>query len=257
MRNAPCNVCTFCVWKARGRILHASSPMEARILMETTTVSQHETGKLTTGFRTTGSINHHMNTAVDNSSEHSDGYKRIAKFLRLLQYLGTAPWANQQFAVNNGILRRLTASHLHLIVGTAAFNSDERALYYRMINPRIPLNGAENLVWITNRQQGKTSTLSKFLAALAISSPAGGCLACVYSTSLDRSQELTKAAKQYIYWMIHAGKHADWRDIVMTKDNLTTFRVQSDGRHSINEIIARPKNPDSCRGDAPKVKAVL
>lgn len=221
--------------------------------METTVVSDNESAKLTTGFRVTGQISHHFSAKQGGCASQSVGFKRLAKFLRLLRHLGTAPWANKQFAVNETILRRLTASHLHLIVGKEAFDSDERADFFRMINPRSTLNGAENLVWITNRQQGKTSTLSKFLAALAISSPSGGCLACVYSTSLDRAQELTKATKQYIYWMSHTGKHPDWRDIHMYKDNATTFSVQSDLKASRNEIIARPKNPDSCRGDAPQV----
>ena len=203
MRTVPCNMCTFCSWKSAGRITHADPPMEARLLMETTVVSENEAAKLTTGFRPTGQISHHVSGKKDGSLAQSVGFTRLAKFLRLLRHLGTAPWANKQFAVNETILRRLTASHLHLIVGKDAFASDERADFFRMINPRSTLNGAENLVWITNRQQGKTSTLSKFLAALAISSPCGGTLACVYSTSLDRAQELTKATKQYIYWMMH------------------------------------------------------
>ena len=50
--------------------------------------------------------------------------------------------------------------------------------------------------------QGKTTTMSKFLACLLLCSPVGGNLVFVYSTSLDRAQEVLRAAKVYIDWIV-------------------------------------------------------
>lgn len=49
--------------------------------------------------------------------------------------------------------------------------------------------------------QGKTTTLGIFGAALLCTAVLGGTLLCVYSTTLDRAQEVVKAAKQYMYWL--------------------------------------------------------
>ena len=139
---------------------------------------------------------------------------QVSKFIRLLDHLGTAPWASVYFDVNAAILRRLTAAHLQLLVPGVSI-----AAALHVIDPWHVLDGAGNLVWITNRQQGKTTTLARFLAALAIFSPSGGLLTTVYSTSLDRSVELVKAAKAYLYWMITgSGKHTDY-PISLTRDN--------------------------------------
>ena len=169
---------------------------------------------------------------------------RLTRFLRLLDHLGTAPWANKHFDVNHRILMRLTASHLSIIAPGAPPSM------CHMIDPRSTLEGAQNLVWVTNRQQGKTTTLARFLAALAIACPLGGLVATVYSTSLDRSIELVKAAKRYLYWMNTAGGSFAEFTFALARDNDRMFAV-SNGV-ALNEIIARPKNPDSCRGDAPR-----
>jgi len=183
-------------------------------------------------------------TVVHHSGKR-DGLTQLSKFIRLLDHLGTAPWASIYFDVNAAILRRLTAAHLKLIAPSVPI-----ADAMHMIDPRNVLDGAGNLVWITNRQQGKTTTLARFLAALSIASPSGGLLTTVYSTSLDRSVELVKAAKAYLYWMTTgAGIHSDY-PITLIRDNERMFCV-SNG-YANNEVIARPKNPESCRGDAPK-----
>jgi hypothetical protein len=67
-----------------------------------------------------------------------------------------------------------------------------------MINPRIVLDGASNLVWITNRQQGKTTTLSLFVAAMALACPESGLLFTVYSTSLDRCVSMGSVHKKLL-----------------------------------------------------------
>ena len=172
---------------------------------------------------------------------------RLCAFLRLMRVLDTAPWASTVFDVNDRMLRVLTATHLHLIVGKKEFGSADRPALLQLVDPGRNLDGLCNVVWVTNRQQGKTSTLGKFIAALAIHSPVGGDLCNVYATSLDRANELTKAAREYVSWIRTIPGYSH---ISMTKNNNTTF-VVSNG-DAANTVVARPKNPDSCRGDAPE-----
>lgn len=170
-------------------------------------------------------------------------HQRVCRFLRLLDHLGTAPWASMHFKINYKIILRLAASHLPLIAPGGSQN------LCHIIDYQSKLEGAQNLVWVTNRQQGKTTTLARFVAALAIACPVGGLLFTVYSTSLDRSVELLKASKKYLYWMeTEEGRSSEF-SLTIERDNERMFCVNN-GTAS-NEVIARPKNPDSCRGDAP------
>lgn len=72
-----------------------------------------------------------------------------------------------------------------------------------------------------NRQQGKTTTLSKFIAALAIGSIAGGNLCFVYSTGLDRAQEVVKASRAVIDWLRTTPhvERAGYEKIKIARDN--------------------------------------
>ena len=116
----------------------------------------------------------------------------------------------------------------------------------RIIDPDAKgLESYGNVVWITNRQQGKTTTLGKFIAALAVHSSVGGHLCNVYSTSLDRANELSKAAKKYVRWVGDNSKR--YAGVKIITDNSTTFVV--DNGIAENKVVARPKNPDTCRGD--------
>ena len=170
--------------------------------------------------------------------------RQLTAFLRLIDHMCTCPWSNIPFDVNYQMLMRLTASHLQLIAPGAP------QTLCNIINPRESFEGVQNICWITNRQQGKTSTLARFLAALAVACPLGGLLFTVYSTSLDRSVELIKSAKKYVYWLsTDAGAHPDFR-FTITRDNERLFAVKVGS--AVNECIARPKNPESCRGDAPR-----
>ena len=176
--------------------------------------------------------------------------KRVAAFLRLLDHLGTAPWASSRFSTNGRMITRLVACHLPVIVGKDDARVHRETLI-SFVDPGGHITDAQNTVWITNRQQGKTSTLGKFIAALAIFSPCGGCLATVYSTGLDRAVELVKAAKQYVNWMRgDSGRMREHASILLTRDNERSFTIRTaEGVH--NEVAARPRNVDSCRGDAP------
>jgi hypothetical protein len=176
--------------------------------------------------------------------QYSDGVQRLLEFLRLARMFDNAPWANHWFNVNHDIFVRLTASHLHLIVGPENAVA-EKAQLLKLLSAYTKLDGCSNLVWVTNRQQGKTTTVGKFIALIAVASRTGGLLAAIYSTSLDRAVELIKSAKKYLYWyqQLSGGK------IKFVRDCERTF-VVSNG-FSENEVGARPKNVDSCRGDAP------
>mgnify|MGYP004147205279 CR=1 FL=1 len=72
----------------------------------------------------------------------------------------------------------MIASHLSLIVGSA----NAKPELYSLIEQYEDWSGSQNLVWITNRQQGKTTTLSKFTGIALIhpaessaSSPSSAC----------------------------------------------------------------------------------
>ena len=170
---------------------------------------------------------------------------QLMSFMRLINHMCTCPWSNIQFDVNYSILMRLTASHLHLVAPGA------HQSLCNIIDPNIVLEGAQNVCWITNRQQGKTSTLSRFLAAVAVACPLGGLIFTVYSTSLDRSVELIKAAKQYIFWLDSDGRHPDFNFSVV-RNNERMFALELPKYNVVNQCWARPKNPESCRGDAPR-----
>jgi hypothetical protein len=173
--------------------------------------------------------------------DHDPGVRRLVRFLLLLAEFDSAPWANIAFELNNTMIRRLTQTHLAVIVGE--HYTAEKAALEAMVNSP---DRANNVVWITNRQQGKTSTLAKFLAALTVLSPHRGSLCCVYSTNYDRATELLKAAKMYLDNM-PAGHPL--RPTVLTNNERSITVRTVDG--SVHTVAARPRNADSCRGDAP------
>jgi len=177
--------------------------------------------------------------------ERTEAVQRLLDFIRLWRKFAKAPWAASSFDVNDNIFMRLTAAHLHLIVGIKGAKNERQQLL-RILAARLKLEGSGNLVWVTNRQQGKTTTIGRFLALLAASSDAGGLLSTVYSTSLDRAQELVKSAKQFLYWHIHSGGTPKLKFV---RDCERSFVLKN--KYTENEVAARPKAVDSCRGDAP------
>lgn len=176
------------------------------------------------------------------SNAAKPGMRRLVRFIELLAYLDTAPWANKIFEVNQRMIRRMTHSHLPLIVGSKDYETEKNELE-SIINAPDP---AQNVLWVTNRQQGKTSTLSKFLAALTVLSPATGSLVCIYSTTLFRAVEVLRGAKRYVYWL--QSTHADAPKVIT--DNEFTLEVETVYGNA-HVVKARPKTANSCRGDAP------
>ena len=199
----------------------------------------------------------HLSIASNHYISVNPGVMRLIKFTKMIDFFGMAPWANMLFSINESMIKRLIASHLSLIVGVNYWKNEKAALY-TIIDAVEAMSNIQNVVWVTNRQQGKTSTLAKFLATLSLLSPIGGNLVCVYSTSLDRAQELCRAAKKYIYWAMHDEKcksffkSLEFTPPNLVQDNERAYAVRSQYEGVVNTVIARPKNPDSCRGDAPK-----
>lgn len=168
------------------------------------------------------------------------GLSRLLAFLRLTDTFRTYDWSSARFSVNEAIYMRLTAAHLHLICGKAEARQ-ERTVLLRYLSQYENLETQQNLVWVTNRQQGKTTTVSMFIAALSLTSVQGGLLATIYSTSLDRSCELLKGSKQFLY---EYKKHNPSVDFVRDTDRMYCIKTTSG---TVCEIAARPKNADSCR----------
>lgn len=233
----PCGQCALCNNTSLSSTPAFPTPAAAREAARTTVTSKRSLICRPVGFAARGIKRQRVDVAR----------QRLCDFLKLMTVLDAAPWAPVVFDVNDRMIRVLCATHLHLIVGKTEFKTIDRPAFLRLIDPGRSLDGLSNVVWITNRQQGKTSTLGKFIAALAIHSPVGGDLCNVYATSLDRANELTKAAKQYIEWI---PSQPGYEHIRLKKNNNTTFVVSN--RTAENIVVARPKNPDSCRGDAPE-----
>lgn len=175
-------------------------------------------------------------------------HARLVSFLQLLNHLGKAPWASGKFAANELILMRLTAAHMSLIT----WSEKPHPSLYDMLS--IPHNEpphpqqTENLIWITNRQQGKTTNIGKFIAALALAAKPTAQLATVYSTKFDRAGELVNAAKRYMLWMqTEDGRHPKWPSVTLVRDNERGFEVAASATAAASGILARPKNPDTCR----------
>ena len=235
--NGRCGTCACCTDKQLCDVPLFPTPAARRLALCSPTLSSSVNARRvvrTSGFALRGTT---KRAKLDVATA------RVAGFIKLIKLCDAAPWANITFEVNDGMLRILTATHLHLIVGKEAYKTCNKLELLRLIDPGKQLDGLSNLVWVTNRQQGKTTTLGKFMACLMVASPEGGDLANVYATSLDRANELTKQARQYVYYL----KEQDgYRHLKILKQNANTF-ILSNGL-ATNTMVSRPKNPDSCRG---------
>lgn len=121
---------------------------------------------------------------------------RLVRFRKLLDLLGTAHWASKRFEENEKILNDLIASHLQAIVGLKEAEKYRRELCSLISS--TDLSHIRHLLWITNRQQGKTWLLSRMYAALMMLSPIGGDLIDMYAPLFKRSQAVMFGARQYI-----------------------------------------------------------
>lgn len=185
---------------------------------------------------------------------------RLLKFLRLLELLNTKPNADEAFQENEYVVRLVVASILKYVVGEKEWKENGSVLY-PLIESVRDLSDTINVLWYTMRQQGKTTVLSRIAAALSMVSPVGGELIYVYSTAMNRAQGLVDEAKDYLYW-VNSPRECDWvhpalvelglpTSVTFYKDNSEVFIVDSwFSPGTRNTVKARPKNADSCRGDA-------
>lgn len=188
-----------------------------------------------------------MPSSVVDPAARNTPARRLGEYLQLLAHLNRAPWAAGHFDANHDVMMRLVAAHLPLIVG----EKNPHPELYQMVDGTGELGAAQNVVWITNRQQGKTTLIGKFLASLVLTARCGGVLACVYSTKMDRAAELCKAAKEYLHWLMSKPGHfKNLPPIVFESDNQRQFTVKIGSRLPLT-VMARPRNADACRGDAP------
>jgi len=154
----------------------------------------------------------------------------------------------------------MTATHLAKIVGHEAFENNKSLLYSLLSVPDENLEALIHLLWITNRQQGKTCLLARFLAAILMVSPIGGELVNVYATKFLRAQSLIKDAKRYLVeCQSNPSLRRKLAEIGVTPprfgtENTQTYSVFScigDGVE--NFVKACPQTVKSCRGDAPEI----
>lgn len=95
---------------------------------------------------------------VVSGDARSAAKQALAGFMRVVAHLDTAPWANEFFVTNDRMIKRLTASHLPLVVGTRAAE-EFRDYLVTFIDTRTVLTDARNTIWITNRQQVRCFTV--------------------------------------------------------------------------------------------------
>jgi hypothetical protein len=187
---------------------------------------------------------------------------RLLRFIRLLEIFNTKPNADMLFPENEYVMRMLVASYLKFIVGEKEWK-ENMTMLYPLIESVRDLSNVLNVVWTTNRQHGKTTVLSRIVAALSLLSPIGGELVYVYSTARDRAQGLVNEAKDYLLWINKRDNEATRKKLAQLglpclvrfrKDNTEMYIVESWAeRDTYNTVKARPQKANSCRGDAFKV----
>ena len=185
----------------------------------------------------------------------SEGVQRLLAFKKVLFLMASAPWTSHDYKPNMRVLDMMVASHLKFIVGEKAYN-EEKSTLYTLITDEEDFSKLQNILVITNRQNGKTTMQSIMIAALSIMSPTGGDLICVYSLSLHRAQEITTSAKGYIIWFmdehISIFKQMGLPIPRILTNNITTYKVVSAYKNT-NLIKACPSTVEANRGDRPHI----
>lgn len=192
---------------------------------------------------------------TEDANSTTEGVRRLLAFRKVLYTLAAAPWNSMEYKPNMRILDMMTASHLKFIVGKEAYDAEKSALF-SIITDDEDYSKLQNLLVVTNRQNGKTTIQTIFIAALSLMSPTGGDLVCVYSLSLSRAQEITTSAKGYIMWILD--EHKDlFKQMLLPlpmvgTNNIKLYTIIS-VYGSTNLIKACPSTIESCRGDRPHI----
>ena len=129
--------------------------------------------------------------SVQIAPEKNIGLKRALRFISLIAHFRKAPWAAHRFRPNDKMVDRMIATHLRIIVGEKPYR-DERETIIALLDDtkENEMQNTENILWVTSRQNGKTTTLGLFAAALVCLGQSGGELLNIYSTNLDRAMQV-------------------------------------------------------------------
>lgn len=195
-------------------------------------------------------------TFVHSVSSLSVAVTRLHQFIAIVKILDDAPWANIRFIENQKMMKRFIATHLFAIVGVAESKAHKSELY-AIIDAYEDFSNLKHICWITNRQNGKTTTLARFHAAIMLCSPLGGDLLYIYATNKNKASDLLNAGKNYLVWLksdaVASARLAALGFTVpkFTRENQSEFGIQSIFNPSVVNITkGRPKTVNSCRGDA-------
>jgi len=94
-----------------------------------------------------------------NTPTVSLGVRRLYRFQETIRLLGKLPGKNMWFSENQRVLRILTATHLKIIVGLKEYKDSQLELYQLIDSEDFSM--ITFLIWVTSRQQGKTTALAQ------------------------------------------------------------------------------------------------
>lgn len=174
------------------------------------------------------------------SGPTSLGIQRYMRFLDVLSLIRKSEGVNVPFQKNDYVMKCLIYSHLTLIVGT-----DTRTNDITSVKELIGLDTIiRNLIWITSRQNGKSTLVSVFITALLATSVHTGSLVNIYATDIHRTGVILSEVKRLLTHLI--GTQYEPKIIVNTKTQIELITIDN----IQHECMARPRTVDGCRGDS-------
>ena len=145
------------------------------------------------------------------------------KFAAHRRQLDQCRWHNPS---DTDVMAALAHAHHPIILGDAVEN---------------PRPWGANVVWVARRQQGKMTTLARFIATMVCGASAEASLVFIYSTSKGRATSILDLVKKHLH-ALDSGPtvvdNGDWITVT-TSDNHT------------NTVEARPTDPSACADDSP------
>jgi hypothetical protein len=189
------------------------------------------------------------------------GVKRLRRFQHVMyDVLYKYPKKDTKFDLNDRILRILTATHLEHIVGKECMH--EKAHLYTLIDPNEDFSTTRSALWSAARQQGKTTTLARFIAALsmcAITDNDDEWL-LIYSIKLKQTKAIITESRGYLDW-VNRSKFAQQKlkeygldsTIVFKKSTTEGYIIKSLVSDKYPSVFARPGGGKGNRGDSPTI----
>lgn len=179
----------------------------------------------------------------------SEEEHRFCKFKRLWDFIETKNGHDRMAYKNREIKDHLLTSHLDYIIGR---HGDKNKIY-PLIDSRNDIAWRKHLIWITLRQQAKTTTIEEFIAALVISARGEGKdFIYVYAQKEKSSIELVTGAKSIVEWLAkdeNVAIHGYPFELYM--NNIKSFSVKT--AYGINQVNSTAATVRSCRGQRPPV----